>query len=64
MIAQGLVQAMDGWARVERSPSSRSRVENPLNHPFFFFNFIPHPTIIALNLILDVVFRGGTGDIL
>jgi hypothetical protein len=60
MKAQGLVRDTDGWARVERSPSSRSRVESPLNHHFFFFffNFMPHPTVVALNLILCAIFRG------
>jgi hypothetical protein len=52
------VQAADGWARVERSLSSISGIESPLNHPFFFFGFMPHPTVIAFNLILDTIFRG------
>jgi hypothetical protein len=57
MITQRLVWAVDGWARVERSPSLRSGIESPLNHPFFF-NFMTHPTVISLNLILGAVFRG------
>jgi hypothetical protein len=60
MIAQGLVRTSDGWARVERSPSLRSGIESPLNHPFMLFllNLLPQPTVIALNIIIAIVFRG------